>query len=191
MRRNASKVRQHSCALRFLHGGNTHTGFCKEMPARADAQMAHPHPKRRITKRGTEDRRAFSSYEEMTTTKETKMQIHRPQSLLILGVVVLMATLVVGVQLNPTTASRESGETIKQPVHEVPGQHFDTSPESFAPTVKKVAPAVVRIVTALRSDSHADLAGGVENPLSRYLLGQVPRAGAGRLVECGSGPGSL
>ncbi len=119
------------------------------------------------------------------------MQIHRPQSLLILGVVVLMATLVVGVQLNPTTASRESGETIKQPVHEVPGQHFDTSPESFAPTVKKVAPAVVRIVTALRSDSHADLAGGVENPLSRYLLGQVPRAGAGRLVECGLGSGVI
>ena len=111
----------------------------------------------------------------MTTTKETKMQIHRPQSLLILGVVVLMATLVVGVQLNPTTASRELGETIKQPVHEVPGQHFDTSLESFAPTVKKVAPAVVRIVTALRSDSHADLAGGVRILLALPFGTSAPR----------------
>jgi serine protease Do len=127
----------------------------------------------------------------MTTIKEMKMQIHRPQSLLTLGVVVLMATLVVGVQLNPTTECGQAGETIKQPVHEVPGQHFDASPESFAPAVKKVAPAVVRIVTALKPDSLANLAGGVEKPLSRYLLGQVPRGGAGRLVECGLGSGVI
>jgi len=48
-----------------------------------------------------------------------KMQIHRPQSLLALVAVVLMATLVRGVQPDSTTESGSSGATLKPPSQEV------------------------------------------------------------------------
>jgi len=127
----------------------------------------------------------------MTTTKEMKMQSHGLRLLPILGVVALMAALVVGVQSSPATESGQPAETIKQPAMEVLARRSDSGLESFAPAVKKVAPAVVRIVTALRTDSLTDLAGGVENPPSRYLLGQARRARAGRLVGFGLGSGVI
>jgi len=48
-----------------------------------------------------------------TTMKKMKMQVHKPQSLLTFGAVVLMATLVRGVQADTTTESGPSGETLK------------------------------------------------------------------------------
>src|SRR4030095_16999191 len=100
-----------------------------------------------------------------TTMKKMKMQVHKPQSLLTFGVVVLMATLVRGVQADTTTESGPSGETLKPPIDQVPTQRFDRNFESFAPAVEKVAPAVVRIVTALSSDTPADLANGGQDAL--------------------------
>ena len=120
-----------------------------------------------------------------------RMQIHKPQSLLTFGAVVLMATLVRGVQLDSTTESGPSGETLKASINEVPAQRFDRSFESFAPAVEKVAPAVVRIVTALSSDSPADLASGVQDPLQRYLLGRVLRGRSHRSLESGLGSGVI
>jgi serine protease Do len=116
---------------------------------------------------------------------------HRPQSLLTFGVVVLMATLVRGVQPDSTTESGPSGETLKPPINEVPAQRFDRNYESFAPAVEKVAPAVVRIVTALSSDSPADLASGVQNPSQRHLLGRVLRGRSHRPLESGLGSGVI
>ena len=48
-----------------------------------------------------------------TTMKKMKMQVHKPQSLLTFGVVVLMATLVWGVRADTTTESGPSGEMLK------------------------------------------------------------------------------
>jgi serine protease Do len=118
-----------------------------------------------------------------------RMHIHSLQSLLTSGSILLTATLVLGSQQDPSTA--HSVETINEPVNEVSVQSFDKSFESFAPTVKKVTPAVVRIVTTLKSDSSANPAGGIENPLSRYFLGQTPRVRSGRLVQRGLGSGVI
>ena len=87
--------------------------------------------------------------------KDMRIQIHRPQSLLTLGIVLVNATLVLGGQLDPTTEAGQCGETLNQSVNEFPAQRFDGTFETFAPTVKRVSPAVVRIVTALKSDSVA------------------------------------
>ncbi len=91
----------------------------------------------------------------LTTMKDMRIQIHRPQSLLTLGIVLVNATLALGGQLDPTTEAGQCGETLNQPVNEFPAQRFDGTFETFAPTVKRVSPAVVRIVTALKSDSVA------------------------------------
>ncbi|MGD0814845.1 MAG: Do family serine endopeptidase [Verrucomicrobiota bacterium] len=123
--------------------------------------------------------------------KDMSIQIHRPELLLTLGIVLVNATLVLGGQLDPTTGAGQCGETLNQSVNELPAQRFDGTFETFAPTVKRVSPAVVRIVTALKSDSVANLAGGMENPLSRYSLGKVPRLRSARLVEGGLGSGVI
>jgi serine protease Do len=79
---------------------------------------------------------------------------------------------------------------INQPVSEVPAQHFDRNFESFAPIVKKVAPAVVRIVTALSSNNTADLTSRTQTPLRSYVSGQAPRIRSG-LGEGGLGSGVI
>ena len=126
-----------------------------------------------------------------TTMKDMSIQIHRPELLLTLGIVLVNATLVLGGQLDPITGAGQCGETLNQSVNELPAQRFDGTFETFAPTVKRVSPAVVRIVTTLKSDSVANLAGGMENPLSRYSLGKVPRLRSARLVEGGLGSGVI
>ena len=117
--------------------------------------------------------------------------MYRPQSLLICGIVVLITTLVRGVQLDSTTESGPSGETLKPPINEAPAQRCDRGFESFAPVVEKVAPAVVRIVTVLRPDSPADLAGAVTYPLGRYPLGRVLGGRSQRPLETGLGSGVI
>ncbi len=123
--------------------------------------------------------------------KDMRIQIHRPQSPLTLGIVLVNATLVLGGQLDPTTDAGQCGETLNQSVNELPAQRFDRSFESFAPAVKKVSPAVVRIVTTLRCDSPTDLASGVQDHLPRYLLGQVLRGRSYRPLESGLGSGVI
>ena len=59
------------------------------------------------------------------------------------------------------------------------------------PAVEKVAPAVVRIVTALSSDSPADLANGGQDALRRYLFGRVARGHSRRPLERGLGSGVI
>jgi S1-C subfamily serine protease len=101
------------------------------------------------------------------------MHIHSPQSLLISGSILLTATLVLGSQQEASTAHRV--ETINEPVNQVSVQSFDKSFESFAPTVKKVAPGVVKIITTLKSDSFANPAARIENPLSRSQFAEKAR----------------
>src|ERR1035438_590352 len=120
-----------------------------------------------------------------------KMRIHRPGCLLTLTAFVLVPGLVVGSPQDPKTQFGQTGKAMNLPVNEVPAQSLDSSLASFAPAVKKVAPAVVRIVTALTPDSVADRAGGMEEPLRRYAFGQLPRERSGLLVECGLGSGVI
>jgi serine protease Do len=120
--------------------------------------------------------------------KEIRVQIRRPQSPLTFGAAVLTTMLVLGFPRDASAESGQSCEAIKPPVDEVPVQPLNGKLESFAPTVKRVAPAVVRIVTALRADS---LSGAIEDPLLRSLFGQMPGGHSHRLLECGLGSGVI
>ena len=123
--------------------------------------------------------------------KELNLQMHRPQTLLTLGFVVLIMISVRGAQPDSATEPGQSGELLKPPNNEVPAQGFNNGLESFAPVVEKVAPAVVRIVTALGSDNRADLASGAPDPLQRYLSGRALRGRSPRLLESGLGSGVI
>jgi serine protease Do len=124
----------------------------------------------------------------LTTMKDIRIQIYKLQSLLTLGIVLVNATLVLGGQLDPTAELGQCGETLNQSVNELPAQRFGGTFETFAQTVKKVSPAVVRIVTGLKFDRVPTLAGGMENPLSRYSF---PRLRSARLVEGALGSGVI
>src|SRR5208283_3293835 len=105
------------------------------------------------------------------STQQQSMQIHRPGCLLTLTAFVLIPGLVAGSPQNPKTQVGQTCKAMNPPVNEVPAQSIDSSFESFAPAVKKVAPAVVRIVTALTPDSVADPVGGIEELLRRNASG--------------------
>jgi len=117
-------------------------------------------------------------------------EIGMKQSLLTSGILVMMMILVRGAQPDFKIDSGQTGETTNQSWNEAQAQPFDRSFESFAPAVKKVAPAVVRIVTALRSKTPADLTSAVQDPLRSYVSGQVPRIRSGP-VEGGLGSGVI
>ena len=119
------------------------------------------------------------------------MQIHRPGCLLALTAFVLIPGLAVGSQPDSKTHFGQTSKAMNPPVNEVPAQTLDSGFASFAPAVEKIAPAVVRIVTALSPDSLADPLGGIEEPLRRYAFGQMPRGRSGRLIECGLGSGVM
>ncbi|HWX21522.1 MAG TPA: Do family serine endopeptidase [Candidatus Binatia bacterium] len=108
-----------------------------------------------------------------------------------LGVLVLMTGLVLSSQQDGAAESGQLGEMTNGPVDELSALHLNGNVESFAPAVKKVAPAVVQIVTAPKLESLPDLTGGLENPLSRYSLRQVPGSSSGRLVLSGLGSGVI
>lgn len=122
--------------------------------------------------------------------KEIKMQIRRSQSLLTVTLV-LMTGVVLGSPQDCKPVAGHACKTNHQSVDQIPAEPSTKTFESFAPAVKKAAPAVVRIVTGIRTDTIIDLAGKAENPLSRYLIGQLPRGTAGRLIECGLGSGVI
>ena len=104
---------------------------------------------------------------------------------------VLMATLARAAQLNSLTASETSAEMLRPATNEVSAQHFNQGPESLAPAVEKVAPAVVRIVSAFSLESPSDLAVAVPNPLQRYLLKQALDGRSHRPLPAGLGSGVI
>jgi hypothetical protein len=116
--------------------------------------------------------------------KETNMQIGRMRRLLPFGLLPV-AALVLAFQMDPANESGQSDKTREQPAEEIREQHFNGNSESFAPTVREVTPAVVRIVTSLSPDS------GRENPLWRYLFGQMPQGNSRRSIQCGLGSGVI
>ena len=123
--------------------------------------------------------------------KAITVQVRRPQSLLTFGAVLLTAGLVLGSEPNLATGSGQSGTTAQPPADAAPMQPLKADFESFAPTITNVAPAVVRIVTSVKANRLSDLAGGLEDPVSRYLMGRVAKESAGRVVECGLGSGVI
>ena len=123
--------------------------------------------------------------------KAIKVQIRRPQCLLTFGAVLLTAGLILGSEPDPATKSGASCEAIKQPIDAAPMQSFKGNSESFAPTVKKVAPAVVRIVTALRLEELSDLAGKTDDPSCAPCSDKCPGGHSRRSLECGLGSGVI
>lgn len=121
--------------------------------------------------------------------KMINMQIRGKRRLLPFGLLPVLA-LVLALQQAPASDSGQPGKMLNEPLNETPARCFDRSFESFAPAVEKVAPAVVRIVTALNSNNPADLISGAEEPLRSYVSGQVPRIRSG-LVERGLGSGVI
>lgn len=111
--------------------------------------------------------------------------------MLILGIVLMNAILVLGSQLDSAIETGPRSERPNQSANNLQVQRFDGPFETFAPTVKRVSPAVVRIVTALKSDGVGNLAGGIESSPSRYSLRNVPRLRSARLVEGGLGSGVI
>ena len=124
-------------------------------------------------------------------TKEMKINTHKPQSLLSLCVVSLIATLCRGEQLDSTGLCGPTGGGHQPPTNRMPAQLLNERVESLAPAVEKVAPAVVRIVTVVSLDSAADLAGAAPGPLQRYLLGRALGGRAHRPLQVGLGSGVI
>jgi len=100
--------------------------------------------------------------------KDCKIQL-----LLTFGLMVLTAVGVQGTPLDGTNAVGISADRIKPSGCVNAASHFDQSADTFAPTVDKVAPAVVRIVTTLGPDAPADLAGALTDPAQLHLLERV------------------
>lgn len=117
--------------------------------------------------------------------------MRRLQSLLTPGVVILMTGLVFGFKEDSPGQPVRPGQASDKRVDELPVQRLSRGFESFAPAVKKVAPAVVRIVTALSSDSLSDLAGGMMDTSGRHSLRQAPRRYSHPLLACGLGSGVI
>ncbi len=119
------------------------------------------------------------------------MQIRGMRRLLPFGLL-SVAAVILALQQAPACESGEPGKLLNEPViePEAPAQCFDRSFESFAPVVKKVAPAVVRIVTAQSSRNPAELTSAVEDLLRSHVSGQVPQTLSG-LGERGLGTGVI
>jgi Do/DeqQ family serine protease len=119
------------------------------------------------------------------------IQIHRPQWLLSFGAAALLATSALGQPRDPATESARPGETLKPRINEDSPPGFGTSIESFAPAVEKAAPAVVRIVSALRLERLAELAGAAPDALQRYLSERVLGGRARRPLQAELGSGVI
>jgi serine protease Do len=120
---------------------------------------------------------------------EINVQIRRMRRLLPFGLLPV-AALLLALQQAPASESGQPGKKLKEPLNEASAQRFDRSFESFAPAVKKVAPAVVRVVTAQSSGNPGDLTSVVEDLLQSHVSGQVPRIQSG-VVKSGLGAGVI
>ena len=121
--------------------------------------------------------------------KETNKQISTTHRLPTFGLLP-MAALILALQQATANECGKPDEVINDSVNEAPAHHFDRSLESFAPAVKKVAPAVVRIVTALNAVNPADLTGGSQDTLRNYVSGPVARLRSS-LAQGGLGSGVI
>lgn len=117
------------------------------------------------------------------------MQIRGMRRLLSFGLLPA-AALILAFQETPAAESGQPCTRLDEAANEAPAQRFDRSFESVAPIVKKVSPAVVRIVTAQSSRNPADLTSVVEDLLRSHVSGQAPRIRSG-LVERGLGTGVI
>src|SRR5690242_21225468 len=94
--------------------------------------------------------------------KRIQIRMPRPASLLSSSILLLMMGLALGGEQNPAA---EPQATVR-----IPTRPFKEDFDSLAPAVKRVAPAVVRIVTALRADSQTD-----QDAILRSFLQQTSR----------------
>src|SRR5690242_8569634 len=110
--------------------------------------------------------------------KRIQIRMPRPASLVSSSILLLMTGLALGSEQNPVAEP--------QPTVKIPTRPFTGDFDSLAPAVKRVAPAVVRIVTALRADSLTD-----QDAILRSFLQQTSRGGSGRVLGSGLGSGVI
>jgi serine protease Do len=115
-----------------------------------------------------------------------KMQMHRLQSLLTPAVILSVATFLTGFQSHAAEDTPQVDEGLGQPPRQE--RCFDSSFESFAPIVQKVAPAVVRIVTSLNLENLPSVA---QDTLQRYLSARGFYAASQQPIESGLGSGVI
>jgi len=123
--------------------------------------------------------------------KRFTVPLHHSMCLLSLTAFILMPGVVAGAQPVADPGSGQRGNTNPPPGNVLPAQRLDSRLASFAPAVKKVAPAVVRIITALTAQDIADGTGGMGDALRRSSFGQLPRERSSVVVEWGVGSGVI
>lgn len=117
------------------------------------------------------------------------MKIRKKRRLLPFGLI-SMAALILALPQTPARESGQPGELLNEPVDDNLAQRPERSFSSFAPVVKQVTPAVVRIVTVSSVNDRADLTGVMEDLLRSHFAGQSPRRRAS-LAERGLGSGVI
>jgi len=86
---------------------------------------------------------------------------NRRRKYLLLPAAVLMAGSIAAVQPEVTHPPAPPAQTVAEPAGDAPRQGFIRKDNSFAPTVEKVAPAVVRLIVKMGYGNLAELAGRV------------------------------
>jgi len=114
--------------------------------------------------------------------------MHRHASHSLLGV--LLALLLAGRTLTAAEGPEPAVSAVGHQSEGRPAQDLDKNREGFAGTVKKVAPAVVRIITAISYTNSTALTSGRQYSLRSYVAGPVPQLRSGP-VEGGLGSGVI
>lgn len=117
------------------------------------------------------------------------IKIRERRRLLPFGLISVVALILASQQI-PASESGQADQLLGEPVDETLAQWPERSFASFAPVVRRVTPAVVRIVTVSRVNDRSDLTAVVEDLLRSHLAGQSPRRRAS-LAERGLGSGVI
>lgn len=100
----------------------------------------------------------------------------RPTSMLVLTATGLLALGVLASE-KESPPGAQKGPTINLPLDEAPVKRSAGDYASFAPVVKRVAPAVVKIVTSVQAENTpAEDLPGLNDPFWRHFFGQVPQS---------------
>jgi serine protease Do len=129
--------------------------------------------------------------------KKISNLLHRRQVLLALAGIMLLAGSAVAFTLRSEYESKPQLVAVKVPVDETPVPRKDLPRGSFAPIVKEVAPAVVKIetTTTIKNTSIQDFPGS-DDPFWRHFFGNqfgqlVPPRQRGPQTEHGLGSGVI
>ena len=124
--------------------------------------------------------------------KTIVQRLRGQKSTLMTAGIALLASSVVASSQDSTQDNKPTGAKINLSVDETAVKRSTGDYESFAPIVKKVAPAVVKVVTAVKAENSAqDQMPGLDDPFWRHFFGQTPGGSSRGPVEHGLGSGVI